>query len=132
MDTLFLPRFSKISSTIKTQPSSAVKHSDVFGKIMILTQLPVLPFLVAKIRIRNNQKSLIQMFCVLVKSFRLSLVCPSRPITLVFLALKLSHLKWLVIPTAHIADGSEPFGAFWKLLLCPRNTVSPQSQCFLY
>lgn len=132
MDTLFLPRFSKIRSTIKTQPSSSIKRSDVFGKVRILPQLPVLPFLAAKIRIRNNQKSLIQTFCILGKSFRLSLVCPSRLITLVFLALQLPHLKWLIISTAHIADGSEPFGAFWKLFLCPRNTMSPQSQCFLY
>lgn len=75
------------------------------------------------------------MFCLLGNAFRLCLICPSRPIALAFLALKLPYLKWvqwLVIPTAHIADGSEPLGGFCKLPLCPSHMVPPQSQCFLY
>lgn len=50
-----------------------------------------------RIKIRNNRKSLIQIFHLSGKAFRLSLTCPSRPIALVFLAMALPHLKWALL-----------------------------------
>lgn len=53
MDVLSLPRSSKIRCTIKTQPSSAVKHSDVFGKVRILAPATSFTFFGSK---DKNQK----------------------------------------------------------------------------
>lgn len=85
--------------------------------------------------IRNNQKSLIEIFHLSGKTFRLSLTCPSRPTSLVFHAMALPHLKWpscLLSPAAHAAGGSGPYRSSGSSFSVPAAWWHLKGKCFIY